>query len=133
MAQNRVEECMFCERLPCECNKKVKPKPAAKSAPKKAPPTTVTDSVAPAQNPVSPVKIPSAAKSAVQSTPPAQKSSVQFTSARTDERALERYALTVLAESEILAADSLREIRDRLDLPSWKIDALIWKAECYKP
>jgi len=54
---------------------------------------------------------------------------VKFTSARTDDDAEFRRALTVLAEAELLNDEALREHRGLLNLPSWKIDALIWKAQ----
>lgn len=38
-----------------------------------------------------------------------------------------RMALTSLADAELLCAEDLQRERDRIALPSWRIDALIWK------
>jgi hypothetical protein len=46
---------------------------------------------------------------------------------RSQEETELRAALTVLADAELLCAEDLERERERIDLPSWRIDALIWK------
>lgn len=47
MARNKVEACMFCGALPCECNKPAKPKPKPKAKPKAEPAPTPAPAPAP--------------------------------------------------------------------------------------
>lgn len=46
---------------------------------------------------------------------------------RSQEETELRIALTVLADAELLCPEDLERERERIDLPSWRIDALIWR------
>jgi hypothetical protein len=122
MARGRSDECMFCGGNPCECNKPSKPTRIRKV------PTGETPAVAPpAKRLRPPAKVPHAAT--VRSPAPAQRTPAPVKQYRTEEEQQWRRAITIIAESGLIGEDELTKHRASINLPPWKIDALIWKSQ----
>lgn len=134
MARNKVDDCMFCGNNPCDCNKPSKPERAQK-IPRATKPTVVVElpaeAVAPAIKSVRPParvpnRVPLCKREPAQRVQPKTPTVKQF---RTEDEKEWRRALTVIALSGLIGEDELTKHRDSFDLPSWKIDALIWKSQ----
>lgn len=135
MARNKIDECLFCESLPCVCGKPKNPsKPKRAAAAEPASNSSVPRAVRPPRSPRPaasdgndvqklPVKIPN--RAAPSSVPQPTRAAVR--EIRSQEETDLRMALTALADAGLLCADDLEANRKLIDLPSWKVDALIWR------
>lgn len=125
MARNRIDECMFCERIPCQCGRPARPDKSSRAGSTKTDRPTRSPSRNDAEPSRPPVKIPRAA-TATDYRPVVAARTIPVVRQVISEDDLElRRALTVLAE--IISAEDLEANRHMIDLPSWKVDALIWK------
>lgn len=108
MARNRVDYCIICGQTPCACSKqhKIQPKKATKLVPTVVAPTGV-----PAEGRVNLANIPKII---------------------TDEQREFNCAVTVLADADLLHRDELERHRASIELPSHRIDALIWRQDVYR-
>lgn len=107
----QTDNCMFCDALPCVCGK---PKSVVRIPSKAQKPATP---VAPVAKPIpaAPVSIPKSPSKIVNLSSP-------------DDAEMAR-AITVLAEAELLHRDELVKHRRAIAMPSYKIDALIWRQD----
>lgn len=126
MTRRAVDYCMFCDTIPCSCNKKpakTTPKLKKKSAPTIPVPTESPVTTKPTVS----TKSTKPTTSSVPTKPP-----VDFTKIkqiRTEEDLALRNALTVLANADLLHRDELVKHRDMIDLPTNRIDILIWRQD----
>lgn len=124
MARNRADVCMFCDQLPCRCGKPPR-EPKAPRAPKTEPSRPTF------KQPVQqiPVKVPSKVPGGVQAVKIDRPQPVApvIKEIRSQEEVDMRNALTALADAELLCAEDLAKHKAMIDLPSWRIEALIWR------
>lgn len=121
MAARRVaDSCMFCEDEPCICIKKPK---KSTLKPKNKPTTSVpTESTIPTKSPVP-------TKSRKPTTTIATPDFTQIKQIRSEEDQAFRNALTALADADLLHRDELVRHRGMIDLPSTRIDLMIWRQD----
>lgn len=114
-----LDFCLICSPAPCECNAKPKKAVAKKQAKKPDPaePASQPERQQQAISPARPRKRPGL--SSVRG--------VTKTQEQVDEEAEMRRAVTVLIKSGIVAAESIREHRDLVDLTDIEIKAILWR------
>lgn len=138
MAARKPVGCMFCDPAPCACGKK--PSRPRASSTKKSPPPVETKEPAPPPPPVEPSPV------SVRRVPSIPRPRLPIKSGSTgaiqggarpvrnvplpqpdteEENRMFRQALTALAP--LLCAEDLEQHRDKIDLPSHRVDALIWR------
>lgn len=135
VAQNRIDDCIFCECRPCRCVELVRPgRKAAQRVPSSAVVRESRPPAAPdAHAPTTPkliakrLKPPSAPTSVAVLEAPLVKTRPEVRDIRSQEETDLRMALTALADAELLCAEDLVRERNRIELPKWRIDALIWR------
>lgn len=134
MARNKVDECMFCGFAPCACNKPAKPVATTKEvkapqpkAPRANLPTTHNPGISP--SPVAP-PIREVRQAGVPGLPAASApKTLHVKQYRSTEEEQWRRAITLIATVLGLSEADLVKHRDSLDLPDWKIEALIWRSQ----
>lgn len=146
-----IDDCLFCGANPCECNKPVNPakstakrRPAVERVPAGSAATdnkrdAVTAGPVPAQPvPVQeqakqPVKIPTrkpASKPVAERTIPQPRARPDLSTIknlRSEEEEEFRRAVTIIVTTFDCLPEDLKNNRQFIDLPSWKIDAIAWR------
>lgn len=132
MARNKFDTCMFCNQLPCSCSKKTPVKKTPKSRvakPAAAAVTTTPQPIAPEpKRTVTPIRVTSPPRRPIANLNSRPDHSAIRSVKSDDERELAR-AITVLANAGLLHKSELARHRKLIDLPAWRVDALIWKQD----
>ena len=136
MAVVKDSSCMFCSPEPCVCNNKPARRPTrpkverVRASPSPVPVVEVTLETGSLPGQVSKVGATEVAPSTVQPDRPLRRTRPNLagvTRVRDPLVEAENTAITVFAEADMLHHETLEELRDRIQLPPTRIDALIWR------
>lgn len=116
MARDTVNACMFCGSNPCACTAK----------PKKTAPRVERVRKTPASAPET-GEVGSASPAVSRQTNHTRPNLANLQRVRDPSLEAEAAAITLFAEADMLHHTSLAELRDRIRLPDYKIDAMIWR------
>jgi len=118
-----IDTCFLCDSIPCRCFGNARKSRASSSKQGNPEPTPAVAQKKVALPTRTPITVP-VVKSAK---PRARFDPSSIKNIQTEEEAELRRAATVLAMAFELDVETLESHRNLIDLPAWKIDAMIWK------